>query len=85
MIPGANRYAVAGITRQPAFSVTSPELFTRCFEDSVSDPSRSFDIAADGRLLGVIGADQAQLGTLASQIQVVLNWTEELKARVPTK
>ena len=85
VMPGRNRYAVATVTTRPAFSSTNSEPLTRVFEDSLADPFRSFDIAADGRLLGVIGADQAQLGTLASQIQVVPNWTEELKARVPAK
>ena len=73
------------VTTQPAFSVAKPEALTRNFEDSLADPVRTFDIAADGRILGVIGADQAQLGAGGSQIQMVLNWYEELKARAPTK
>jgi hypothetical protein len=43
---------------------------------------------SDGkRFLGVVPAGQnTASGALAApQIQVVLNWTEELKARVPTK
>ena len=40
----------------------------------------------DGRILGVIAAGQtASGGPAAPQIQVVLNWFEELKARVPTR
>ena len=49
---------------------------------------RNNDITPDGqRFLGVVTAGQsAAAGASASgQIQVVLNWTEELKARVPTK
>ena len=85
VIPGANRYAVAPVTTTPNFRVADPELITRSFLDSLEDPVRRFDIAADGRLLGVIGADQAAPGAAVSQIHVVLNWFEELKARVPTK
>jgi len=48
---------------------------------------RNNDITHDGkRFLGVVAAGQIASGTPAApQIQVVLNWFEELKARVPTK
>ena len=37
-------------------------------------------------ILGLIDAAQTQAGApAAQQIQVVLNWFEELKAKVPTK
>jgi hypothetical protein len=39
-------------------------------------------MAPDGALVGVAGADHMS-GTM--RIEVVLNWLEELKARVPTK
>jgi hypothetical protein len=46
---------------------------------------RPYDISRDGqRFLGLIDAAQVQAdGTAAPQIQVVLNWFEELKAKVP--
>jgi serine/threonine protein kinase len=49
--------------------------------------AREFDISRDGqRVIGVMraGLTQSALGS-APQVQVVLNWFEELKARVPTK
>jgi hypothetical protein len=39
----------------------------------------------DGRFLGVIDSSLAQPGSAAPQIQIVLNWTEELKRLVPTR
>jgi hypothetical protein len=46
---------------------------------------RNNDITRDGRkFLGVIAGGTATSGA-APLIQVVLNWTEELKQRVPTK
>jgi hypothetical protein len=40
----------------------------------------------DGRVIGVVNAGQPVLGAPAvQQIQIVLNWFEELKQRVPTK
>jgi hypothetical protein len=52
------------------------------FLDTLNDPVRSFGLAPDGRLVGVIDAVQSQPGAAAPpQITVVLNWLEELKAR----
>jgi hypothetical protein len=46
---------------------------------------RNNDITRDGKqFLGVVAAGAAAASG-APQIQVVLNWLEELKARVPTK
>jgi hypothetical protein len=48
---------------------------------------RPFDISPDGkRFIGVVSAEQSQSGApVAPQIQVVLNWFEDLKARVPVR
>ena len=43
---------------------------------------RTFDFLPDGRLIGVGPAPQATGG---AELRVVLNWFEELKARVPVK
>jgi serine/threonine-protein kinase len=48
--------------------------------------SRTYDIMPDGqRFLGVIEEGLTGPSAVAGQIQVVLNWTEELKQRVPTR
>ena len=46
---------------------------------------RDWDIMPDSkRFIGLIPPDQLQSGaSAASQIQVVLNWFEDLKRRVP--
>ena len=48
-------------------------------------PSRRYDVSPDGQRFLVIkaGADEAAGDVHAPQIHVVLNWFEELKARVP--
>jgi len=47
---------------------------------------RNYDLMPDGRMLGVVSAGQSQpAGPTTPQIQVVLDWFEELKARVPPK
>ena len=48
--------------------------------------SRPWDISRDGRFLGLIDAAQTQaVASAAPQIQVVLNWFEELKRLAPAK
>jgi serine/threonine-protein kinase len=47
---------------------------------------RQYDITPDGkRFIGVVDAQNKASAPVAPQIQVVLNWLEELKQRVPVK
>jgi hypothetical protein len=52
----------------------------------IADPAspRPFDSLPDGRLIGVAVPGLNQTGSGPAQIQVILNWFEELKVRVPT-
>jgi len=74
------------ITEQPAFTVGNPASIPRPF--TIGNPSRpgsnglNFDITSDGKFLGVLLPGSAMGG--APQIEVVLNWFEDLKQRVPT-
>jgi serine/threonine-protein kinase len=87
--PGAgNRIHVVSVSTQPAFSFGEPVLLTRPFQNMATSYERNYDISRDGqRFLGLIDATQAtQSGrTEAEQIQVVLNWFDELKRKVPVK
>jgi hypothetical protein len=85
--PGASLSAVR-ITTQPSFTVGEAMRVPRPFRGANADFERPFDISRDGQhFLGLIdAATQTQSGApAAQQIQVVLNWFEELKARVPTR
>jgi hypothetical protein len=45
-----------------------------------------YDVTPDGKFVGLVTAGQTQVGRGSeNQIQVALNWVEELKARVPTR
>jgi hypothetical protein len=86
-IPGPLRDVLAvNITTQPsfAFARAAPVPFANAAGPAVV---RNYDIAPDGKSIGVVPAGQTTLsGALAAQqIQVVLNWFEELKAKVPPK
>ena len=82
------RLNVVSISTQPAFSFGEAVALTRPFVNTPSQFERPFDISRDGqRFLGLIDATQAaqSAGPQAPEIRVVLNWLEELKAKVPTK
>jgi len=85
--PQGGQQAVQTITTQPSFSFSPPVLTPRRGYINLGLTSqRNNDVMPDGRILGVVAAGQTQsAGSTPQQIQVVLNWFEELKQRVPTK
>jgi hypothetical protein len=77
-------------TTEPIFTVTSPVSLPRGFGAAIPSSPRTFDIMSDGRIVGVVTTGQSQGGSpgpaqIQVQIQVVLNWFEELKSKVPPK
>ena len=75
------------VTTQPSFTFGEATPVPRPFQSAAPGFERPYDISRDGqRFLGLIDAAQTQAGAPAApQIQVVLNWFEELKAKVPTR
>jgi len=84
--PGPQVAAVR-ITTQPSFAVGEAIPVETLFQRAAPGVERPYDISRDGQhFLGLIDAAQTQSGApAAEQIQVVLNWTEELKRLVPTR
>jgi len=84
--PGAN--SVVNVTTDSSLSFSPPMLLPRGITNSypLAFP-RNFDITPDGKhFLGVVPADQTSSGAPAApQIQVVLNWFEDLKQRIAGK
>jgi serine/threonine-protein kinase len=86
--PGAGtRLNAVRVTTRPSFTVGEAMPVPRPFQGAPSNFERPFDISRDGQhFLGLIETAQTQSGApAAQQIHVVLNWFEELKARVPTR
>ncbi|HMJ58981.1 MAG TPA: hypothetical protein VK467_07580, partial [Gemmatimonadales bacterium] len=86
-IPGPGRFVVVNVTTQPSFSVSAPVPAPRAFNIGNAQTSpRNHDVGPDGRMLGIVtaGRDPSTPAT-PPQINVVLNWFEELKQRVPVK
>jgi len=79
-------FEAVSVTTHPTLAfgnaVTVPKLFLM----AGAGLRTPYDVAPDGRLVGRITAGQmAHIRSQADQIQLVLNWFEDLKARVPTR
>ena len=85
-IPDPGRLmAVTVTTTASTIAVTNPVSVPRGFGGANPQIARTFDIMPDGRILGVGIPGRSDIGYMRTEIQVVLNWFEELKARVPPK
>ena len=67
------------ITTQPTFSASTPKMLFEALYQSANQSSPNYDVSSDGqRFLMLKPIEQA------AQINVVLNWFEELNQKVPT-
>jgi serine/threonine protein kinase/Tol biopolymer transport system component len=82
-VPAPGQFRVVKVTTRPAFAFSNPETVPRGF--GIADPvnPRPYDVMPDGRTVAVAAAAQAAGSTAGVQLQVVLNWFEELKTRAP--
>ena len=70
------------IATQPGFAAGKPHLLLEGQYPATTVSSSNYDVSPDGqRFLMIKESEQA---TSATQINVVLNWFEELKHRVPS-
>jgi serine/threonine protein kinase/Tol biopolymer transport system component len=82
----SNLFAEVTVATSPTLTFGSAMTFASPVQDRVSVERRDFDILPDGRFIGVAGIDRAETSAQpAAEMRVVLNWFEELKARVPIK
>jgi serine/threonine-protein kinase len=71
------------ITAQPGFAVGTPRMLFEGRYELAPFPVANYDVSPDGeRFLMLKPSESAE--TAPTQINVVLNWFEELKRRVPT-
>lgn len=82
--PGPGRFESVTVTSTPAFAFGNPVVLPRSFPGAALFTRRPYDITPDGRILSAIAAGQAEARRpVNADIHVVLNWFEDLKARVP--
>ena len=71
------------ITTEPSFQAGTPRmLFEENYVRRNNEPN--YDVSLDGERFVMIQASEEQDSPAPQQINVVLNWFEELKRRVPT-
>jgi Tol biopolymer transport system component len=81
--PGLDRFQVVTFSTQPTVTFGNAVPVPRGGVLQAQNFRRMYDLSPDGRrILGII-AGQTTQEALAPTIQVVLNWSEELEARVP--
>jgi len=87
---GAREYVVR-ITVDPVFSIGKPDVIATTRWQTRGRVEREYDIARDSRFVAIVPGGQSEAvsfraeSATSQQINVVINWTEELKQRVPTK
>jgi hypothetical protein len=81
-----NRLNGVTVTTQPTFAFGLPTTFEIARQSPTLTPVRNYDLLPDGRFI-FLASPPNQAGPPAANpsIQVVVNWAEELKQRVPTK
>ncbi len=83
--PG-NRLQRVEVTTNPSFQFSPAETILRKFTNAPPTSPRTYDVTRDGRILGLIESSALKdSGTPTSQIYVVLNWFEDLKAKAPIR
>jgi serine/threonine-protein kinase len=80
-VPQVGRLVAVAVSTQRTFNFTDPRSVPRRFAISNPVTQRPWDIAPDGRILSLYDGGQ----TITPEIHVVLNWFDELRARVPVK
>ena len=82
--PGSRLIAVP-IATQPTLAFGESVLIPRFFTNAPPAADRTYDVSNDGRFLG-LRTDVTETGTpIAPQIEVVTNWFNELRQRVPSR
>jgi serine/threonine-protein kinase len=81
-----NKMMAVETTMQPSFSAGKPRMLFEgpYFTTAFPTMTVSYDVSADGQRFLVVKETEAASRS-AEQINVVLNWFEELKRRVPTR
>jgi len=83
-VPRPGGMESVSVTTVPAFAFGNPETVARSFEAAPPGEQRPYDMAADGRFVGTVVPGQRGPSAAAPlEIQVVVNWLEEVRQRVP--
>ena len=85
-VPAPGQLRVVSVTTKPTFTFTDPIALPRGFGVSGPLSPREFDMTPQGLIIGGGNPTQAGGGSItASEVRVVVNWFEEVKARAPAR
>ena len=83
-VPRIGEFEVVPIITRPTFEFGNPAVVPRPFAPGGPNTQPMFDVAPDGRFIGLVPQGQSEAYTRQpSHIRVVLNWFNELNAAVP--
>jgi Tol biopolymer transport system component len=78
-----NKMMAVDIQTQPAFKAGNPRMLFDRPGYAIGGPRADYDVSPDGQRFLMIKESELQ-ETALTQINIVLNWFEELNRRVPT-
>ena len=84
-VPRLGGFEAVSVTMRPAFAFGYAVPVPRKFNPGAPPVRALYDITPDGRFVGVVPVGDSGAIYSAAQIEVVLNWLEELKRLVPLK
>ena len=84
--PKQGRQEVVSITTHPSFGFGKRIALPKKFTGGPPESRTSYDVTLDGKFVGFIdwGQTQRVFGS-NTQIQVIMNWFEDLKAKAPRR
>ena len=85
-VPKIGGFEAVSVTTQPTFTFGNAVAVPRPFNPGPPNSRTLYDITPGGKFVGLIVPGQTGPVALTTprQIQVILNWFEELRARVPS-
>jgi len=83
-VPRLGGFQAAPVTTRPAFAFGPPVDIPRAFSPGSPTVRALFDVLPQGRFVGVTPVGDTAPIYSAPSVQMVLNWFEEVRARVPS-
>jgi len=81
-VPSVTQFLAVSVRFDPSFSFSNPTAVPRGFSEASTMIVRNHDITPDGKFIGKLGAS-SRSAIANVPIQVVINWFEDLRQRIP--
>ena len=81
-VPSVTQFLAVSVRFDPSVSFSNPTTVPRGFSEASTMIVRNHDITPDGKFIGKLGAS-SRSAIANVPIQVVINWFEDLRQRIP--